>query len=57
MFQEFKSKHNIIKLNYKESIIKAIERLSHDDAWASWYYDEVILEYSQIIKNIKKNKY
>ena len=52
---EFKKKYEIKKLNYKESIKKAIERISYDEAWASWYYDEVKLTYYNIIKNIRQN--
>jgi len=52
---EFKIKYNIKKLNYKENIKKAIERLSYDESWAAWYYDEVKLVYSDIMKNKKIN--
>jgi len=51
----FKTKYNIKKLSFKESIKKAIERLSYDEAWAAWYYDEVMLNYHIIMKNKKNN--
>ena len=54
---EFKKKYEIKKLSYKETVKKAIERISYDEAWAAWYYDEVKLVYSNVIKNIKKNKH
>ena len=43
---EFKRKYNIRKLSYKETLKKAIERLSVEESWAAWYYDEVKLVYS-----------
>jgi hypothetical protein len=54
---EFKKTYEIKKLSYKEPIKKAIERISYDEAWASWYYDEVILVYNNIIKDMRKNKF
>lgn len=53
---EFKKKYDIKKLNYKESIKKAIERLCINEGWAAWHYNEVKLVYNNIIKCIKKNK-